>query len=84
MLPLFTSFLVFAQRHWEQNRRILINCNQGESRAPSLALLFLAKYRNEISSESFDSAKLDFLRIYPYYQPGQGIQTYLREKWNDL
>ncbi|HDY67281.1 MAG TPA: hypothetical protein ENH85_05760 [Candidatus Scalindua sp.] len=84
MPTIFTSFLEFAQRHWEQGRKILIHCNQGESRAPSLGMLFLAKCRNEISSESFDSAKQEFQRIYPYYQPGQGIQTYLREKWNDF
>ena len=84
MPPLFTSFLEFAQRQWKQGRKILIHCNQGESRAPSLALLFLAKCRNEISNESFDSAKHEFQRIYSYYQPGQGIQTYLRGKWNDF
>ena len=84
MILLLTSFLAFAQRHWEQGRKILIHCNQGESRAPSLALLFLAKCRNEISSESFYSAKQEFQRIYPYYQPGQSIQIYLRGKWIDF
>jgi len=84
MPPLFTSFLEFAKNHWEQGKKILIHCNQGESRAPTLALLFLAKYKNSISKGSFDSAKQEFQQIYPYYQPGQGIQIYLRRNWNEF
>ena len=42
MPPLFTSFLEFAVRNWEEGKNILIHCNQGESRAPSMGLLFLA------------------------------------------
>ena len=80
----FTSFLEFAMRHWEQGKKVLIHCNLGESRAPTLALLFLAKCRREISAESFDTAKREFQRIFPYYQPGQGIQTYLRATWKEL
>jgi predicted protein tyrosine phosphatase len=41
--PLFSSFLVFADKHWRSGKKLLIHCNQGESRAPSLALLFLEK-----------------------------------------
>lgn len=84
MPPLFTSFLKFATSHWEKGKRILIHCNQGESRAPSLALLFLAKHRKEIADTSFDEAKLDFQTIYSYYQPGQGILIYLRKHWSEF
>lgn len=84
MSPLFTSFLEFAICQWERGKKVMIHCNQGESRAPSLALLFLSKYKNEISSESFDAAKQEFQGKYPHYQPGQGIQIYLREKWNEF
>jgi hypothetical protein len=84
MPPLFTSFLEFATRKWDQGKKILIHCNQGESRAPSLGLLFLAKYRNEISGVSFDAAKSEFQTIYPSYRPGTGIQIYLRRKWNEF
>ena len=40
---LFSAFLEFANKHWGQGKNLLIHCNQGESRAPSLAMLFLAK-----------------------------------------
>ena len=42
MPPLFTAFLEFSNKHWRQGKKLLIHCNQGESRAPSLALLFVA------------------------------------------
>ena len=83
MPPLFLSFLDFAIRNWDRGKKVLVHCNQGESRAPSLSLLFLSKYKNEISSESFDAARQEFHTIYPRYQPGRGIQTYLREHWNE-
>ena len=43
MPPLFTAFLAFANKHWGQGKKLLIHCNQGESRAPSLAMLFWQK-----------------------------------------
>ena len=42
MPPLFTAFLEFSNKHWRQGKKLLIHCNQGEPRAPSLALLFVA------------------------------------------
>ncbi len=84
MPPLFTSFLEFAPQQWEQGKKILIHCNQGESRAPSLGLLFLAKYKNEISDKSYEEARAEFQDLYPLYQPGQGIQIYLSRHWDEL
>lgn len=82
MPSLFTEFLEFAGTHWDANRRVLIHCNQGFSRSPSLALLLLSKHIEEISSESYKKAKKEFLQLYPAYRPGKGIQTYLTKKWD--
>ena len=84
MPPLFSSFLEFAPRHWEQGKKVLVHCNQGESRAPSLGLLFLVKYKNEISDASYQAARMEFQKLYPYYQPGQGIQIYLADHWGEF
>lgn len=64
--------------------QIIIHCNQGVSRSPALALVFLAKILNEISKESYDLAKDDFIELYPPYCPGIGVDNYLRKHWNDL
>lgn len=81
---LFTRFLAFATESWKSGKKIFIHCNKGESRAPSLALLFLSKILEVISNESYEVAKREFLEIYPMYSPSQGIQIYLKKNWEDL
>lgn len=66
-----------------KNKKIFIHCDLGHSRGPSLTLLFLAKRLNFISNESFNSAKLDFIKLYPQYKPA-GIGEYLTEKWLEI
>jgi len=84
MPPLFSNFLSFASRHWGEGRKLLIHCNRGESRAPSLALLFLAKHLSVIDSSSYQDARREFQAIYPQYAPGNGIQAYFTKHWNSL
>jgi hypothetical protein len=52
----FAQFLLFASEHYDGGGSLLIHCNQGESRAPTLALMFLAKHRRVIPSDSFLAA----------------------------
>lgn len=81
---LFISFMRFAAKHWDDGHNLLIHCNQGESRAPSLAMLFMAKHIHAIDSSGFDTAKAHFIRIFPGYAPGAGIQLYLRQHWTEF
>ena len=84
-LPLlFTSFLKFADNFWQAGKKILIHCNQGESRAPSLGLLFLSKCNKIISNESYEKARQEFINLYHSYNPGKGIQIYLSKNWSAL
>jgi len=84
MMPLFTVSLEFIDRNWASGKNILIHCNKGESRSPSIALLFLAKKLGVINSVSYDSAKTDFIKIYPTYNPGSGIKIYLTKHWMEI
>ncbi|MBD3343038.1 MAG: hypothetical protein GF353_28330 [Candidatus Lokiarchaeota archaeon] len=77
----FSSFLEFAGSQWDKGKKILVHCNQGESRAPSLAMMLLAKHVRQISKESYADARNDFLKLYPWYRPGKGIQTFLSQNW---
>lgn len=81
MPPLFTNFMAFSDKHWNAGRGLLIHCNQGESRAPSLVLLFMAKGLSAISDQSYASARSEFEQIYPHYNPGNGIETYFSKNW---
>lgn len=62
-------------------KTVYIHCNQGESRAPSLALLVLLGLH--AVSEDYGVAVKQFKMIYPNYNPGKGISDFLTENWND-
>lgn len=84
MPPLFSSFSEFTGEHWDAGRAVLIHCNLGESRAPTLALLFLAKHVGAISKESYVRASQDFVPLYSACRPGLEIQTYMSQNWSQL
>jgi hypothetical protein len=77
------SALSFIDRYLP-TRKVLIHCNKGKSRAPSLALLYLAKRLQVINSESYATAAKDFRTKFSGYQPGLGIQIYLTEHWTKI
>ncbi|KAA8985527.1 hypothetical protein F3089_02360 [Halospina sp. K52047b] len=79
---LFRVYLPFAREVWDSGATLRVHCNQGESRAPSLAIVFLAKHVGAISNESAERARADFLQLFPRYMPGRGIQKYLSENWS--
>ena len=81
--PLFDSALSFMDRYFPTHK-VLIHCNKGNSRAPSLALLYLSKCIQVINSESYATAAKDFRTKFPGYQPGRGIQTYLTKHWTEI
>ena len=78
----FIKVLDFIDK-WIQKKDILINCDQGQSRSPTIGLLYLAKRAKIISNDSFISAKKEFIEIYPYYSPG-GIGEYVQKNWNEI
>lgn len=61
-------------------KKVLIHCNQGESRAPSIALLVLR--RIGFYTQSFEESVKDFVNRYPFYNPKTGIYEYVRKRWN--
>ncbi len=80
----FVDFMNFSQKHYSEGMNLLIHCNLGESRAPSLALLFMAKGMHVISDRSYEEARREFQISYPGYMPGLGIFRYFTENWNEL
>ena len=64
-----------------KNKKILIHCNQGQSRSPSLGLVYLAR-NGDIPKDSYSVAAQAFLKLYPDYSPGTGIALYLEHNWD--
>jgi hypothetical protein len=80
---LFTKSLDFISSYIP-TRKVLVHCNNGQSRAPSIAMLYLAKRGGKINNQSFLQAANDFKKLYSHYQPGRGIAVFLHQNWEDL
>lgn len=80
--PIITAAIRFIDSHIKENK-ILIHCNQGQSRAPSIAMIYLAKKR-VIKNGTFNEAFHDFIELYKGYQPGKGIGLYINRNWTTL
>jgi len=62
--------------------KVLVHCDRGESRSPSIALLYMAARLDELPIESLEAAEEKFRTIYPYYNPQPGIHEHLRQNWH--
>jgi hypothetical protein len=82
MMPSFEAFVNFVDREIAE-RPVLIHCNQGESRAPSLTLLYMAKRLATLPNDSYAVAATAFRQKYPY-NPGRGIETWLTTNWSKI
>ena len=68
---------------WYESKNILINCDLGQSRSPSVGLLYLAKRLHLISDSSFAVARAEFQELYPGYAPS-GIADFINSHWNEI
>lgn len=75
--------LAFIDEGIRSGDRVLVHCNLGESRSPSIGLLYLAARTTTISSNSLTDAEDDFRHIYPRYNPKNGMRGFLLRHWRD-
>lgn len=61
----------------------LVFCDQGGSRSPSMAMLYMS-LTGQISNKSYFSACRDFTQVYPWFKPNTGIRTYMYSNWDLL
>lgn len=80
----FQTFRTFARENYDAGKRVLIHCNQGQSRSPSLALLFLAKDLKVGPGDSFATAAVNFAKRYPNYRPNRGIALFMQKQWENI
>lgn len=82
-IPMFQYAVLFIRSEVAKGKSVLINCNKGESRSPSVALIYLAQM-GVVRNDSYTNAKEDFLKIYPKYNPAFGVASFLMTRWNGL
>jgi hypothetical protein len=67
----------FVRTARDKGQTVLIQCNQGQSRAPTLGLLCLAA---QLPAD-FAAAEAEFLNLYPAYAPSQGMRGFAETHW---
>ena len=80
---MITAGLGFLEEGFKAGKKLLINCNRGESRSPSLAMLFVFKRILEKNGATFEQAEAEMKRIYPAYAPADGIRGHLMQYWGE-
>lgn len=74
--------LDFIHAGLSDSRKVLVHCNLGESRSPSIGLLYLSVHTNKLPKE-FIAAEKMFRQIYPPYNPGAGMRGFLVKNWGN-
>lgn len=74
--------LDFIEENLESGKKVLVHCNQGQSRSPSIGLLYLA-INSYISNNLLEEAEKDFCEIYPSYNPSLGMRGFLKNNWQN-
>lgn len=84
LLPRFTNPIMQASIRFIDkfisDHQVLIHCNQGLSRSPSIALIYLAK-KGMIDNNNLNDAIKSFTKLYPGYRPANGILKYMLNNW---
>ena len=75
--------LEFIDKGLKDGKKVLVHCNQGESRSPGIGLLYLAIHTDLINKESLNNAEIDYQKIYPSYNPSGGISGFLEMNWDE-
>jgi hypothetical protein len=65
----------------EKGNKVLVHCNQGGSRAPTIALLWLHAHDPEYAGLDYDGAVEKFREVYPDFAPAKGMEGYARQHW---
>lgn len=74
---LINKALDFIDQQLKAGTHVLVHCNQGESRAPSIGLLYLVRI-NYLAGNP-EGIQILFKDIYPEYNPGKGMLGFVEQ-----
>ena len=62
-------------------QKVLVHCNFGSSRGPSIGLLYLLVYTDKLPTATPQAAIGKFRTLYPRYNPGKGFYGFICNNW---
>lgn len=71
--------LAFIHEALGAGQRVLLHCNQGSSRSPTIAFLYLVAHTGRFATQTFEEAALEFRVLYPGYAPALGMYEFARQ-----
>lgn len=71
--------IAFMTANLGGGRHLLVHCNQGRSRSPTLAMLYLAP----TLPADFEVAEKAFKKACTDYEPAVGMREFARQNWKD-
>lgn len=74
--------LEFIGKYLDEGYNVLVACNKGHSRGPSITMLYLGMIHDLPSN--FREAFRVFKILYPKYDPGQGMEFYVKHHYASL
>jgi len=73
----------FIHEKLSEGLKVLVHCNQGESRSPGIGFLYLLKHTDALPKTSLDDALATFRQVYPAFSPSRGISGFIAAHWED-
>lgn len=74
--------LLFITQQRIAGKNVLVCCNEGRSRAPSIGMLWLVKEGKFSPTASAETIMDSFRYLYPSYEPGTGIKAFVESNWS--
>ncbi len=78
---LMDTAVAFVGDALQSGTRVIVHCNQGRSRGPTIGLLAMLAHTDALPADSLEGVVGAFRRLYPGYEPGAGMSAYLRANW---
>jgi len=79
-LNMFNNAFNFIDSQLQSGKKVFIHCNQGESRGPSIALLYLIS--KGYHEKTFDETVQNYSTLYPNYKPRASIFGNIKDSWD--
>jgi len=73
----------FTHEKLSEGLKVLVHCNQGESRSPGIGFLYLLSHTYALPKTSLDEALAAFRKRYLAFHPSGGISGFIAKHWED-